>query len=330
MRIALLHASPAPGAGEDDQDILAQAAAVREALFALGHDVHTVRFSLDLGGVAATLNGLRPDAAFNLVEGAEGKGRHIALAPALLEDIPLPFTGAGSDAMALSSNKIFAKHVLASAGIPTPAARAMDGRILHGGDAGDGWIVKSVWEHASIGLERDCVLRDADHGELLRAMARLAPRMGGQCLAEAYVHGREASVSLLDGPDGPTLLPPAEILFPDQPEHEPRVVGWRAKWDDDSDESKGTPRRFGLEPDLAERLGRAALDCWRAFGLSGYARVDFRVDESGAAQVIDVNANPCLAPDAGFQAALDRAGVPFASAVERILGAALDAKGYAS
>lgn len=323
MRIALLHSGPKAGreAAADDLDVLEQAEAVREALAGLGHETHSVRFTLDLADVGASLRGLRPDAVFNLAEGAEGCGRHIAVAPALLEDLGLPFTGAGSGAMALSSNKLFAKHALRSAGIDTPAFRDRSGLCL-GGDGGGRWIVKSVWEHASIGLEDDCVLRLADGPPLAEAMERLAPRLGGDCLAEAYVEGREANVSLLDGPDGPQALPAAEILFTDFPADAPRIVGHKAKWDEDSPQSRGTPRRFGLETDLEARLRETALACWRAFGLRGWARVDFRVDGGGRPWVIDVNANPCLSPDAGFQAALAQAGVPFGEAVRRILAAA--------
>ncbi|MFH2099767.1 MAG: D-alanine--D-alanine ligase, partial [Pseudomonadota bacterium] len=48
-------------------------------------------------------------------------------------------------------------------------------------------------------------------------------------------------------------------------------------------------------------------------------RVDFRVDPDGNPFILEVNANPCLSPDAGFAAAVDRAGMPFDRAVERIL-----------
>jgi D-alanine-D-alanine ligase len=51
--------------------------------------------------------------------------------------------------------------------------------------------------------------------------------------------------------------------------------------------------------------------------------VDFRVDVNGRPWVLEVNANPCLSPDAGFAAALKQAGIPFVEAVKRILGEAV-------
>jgi len=67
-----------------------------------------------------------------------------------------------------------------------------------------------------------------------------------------------------------------------------------------------------------------ALRCWDLFGLHGYARVDLRVDEKNRPWVLEVNANPCLSPDAGFAAALAEAGISFTEAVGFILTAALN------
>ena len=64
---------------------------------------------------------------------------------------------------------------------------------------------------------------------------------------------------------------------------------------------------------------RLALECWRLFGLRGWARVDFRVDAAGQPWILEVNANPCLSPDAGFAAALARSSISFDEAIRRIL-----------
>ena len=70
---------------------------------------------------------------------------------------------------------------------------------------------------------------------------------------------------------------------------------------------------------LLKTLRAIAIRCWDHFGLSGYARVDFRVDLMGNPWVLEINANPCLSPDAGFAAALERAGIPYTDAIERII-----------
>jgi D-alanine-D-alanine ligase len=129
-------------------------------------------------------------------------------------------------------------------------------------------------------------------------------------------------LSILAGPQGPQVLPPAEIIFEGYDADQPRIVGYRAKWDVDSEEFRQTPRSFDFGPDdrpLLAELQALALQCWQLFGLRGYARVDFRVDDHGRPWILEINANPCLSPDAGFAAALARAGIVFSRAVKWII-----------
>ena len=71
--------------------------------------------------------------------------------------------------------------------------------------------------------------------------------------------------------------------------------------------------------ELLARLQHLAGACWRLFGLRGYARVDFRVDRQGQPWILEINANPCLSPDAGFVAAAGRAGLSYEAMLQRIL-----------
>ena len=330
-RAVLLQNRPGPGASADDRDTLIQAAAVRKALKALGLDTASVSFTLNLPDTASALRGAAPDVVFNLVEGGEGGGRCIHSAPALLEDMGLPFTGSGSSAMALSSNKLFAKAVLRAAGIPTPDWRTLSALSAPGADAQGRFIVKSVWEHASIGLGDDAVPRVDCAGDLCALLRERAPLLGGECFAERYVEGREFNVAVLDGPRGPQVLPVAEMLFTGQWAEGTRILGYAAKWEQDSQAYRATQRSFELGPDgapLARALADSALNCWWAFDLCGYARVDFRVGADGVPMVIDVNANPCLSPDGGFRAALRRAGLGFEEAVMRIVQAGVARPGF--
>ena len=73
---------------------------------------------------------------------------------------------------------------------------------------------------------------------------------------------------------------------------------------------------------FVEQLGEIALRCWDVFQLRGYARVDFRVDASGQPWVLEINANPCISPDAGFAAALAERGIPYSAAIRRIIAEA--------
>jgi D-alanine-D-alanine ligase len=58
------------------------------------------------------------------------------------------------------------------------------------------------------------------------------------------------------------------------------------------------------------------------FALDGYARVDYRADAAGFLFVLEINANPCLSPDAGFAAALEHARIGYGDAIGWLIDAA--------
>jgi D-alanine-D-alanine ligase len=331
MRIAIVNNALNPGSPPDEEDVLAQAAAVEAAARRCGHDTLRLTCDLNLADLRDRLIDATPDAVFNLVEALAGTGRLLHLFPSLLDAMGLPYSGASAEALFLTSNKILAKAWLEAHGIPTPPwVGPCDGRRLctvpPAGRRPERWIIKSVWEHASIGLDEKALLDAAATDDLPALLLQRAPRLGGACFAEAFIEGREFNLSVLQGPAGPRVLPPAEILFEGFAPDQPRIVDYRAKWDPSAYEYHHTPRRFDVAPQddaLIGELKALALRCWHIFDLSGYARVDFRVDAMNRPWVLEINANPCLSPDAGFAAAIARAGLSFEQAVDEIIGACL-------
>jgi D-alanine-D-alanine ligase len=76
------------------------------------------------------------------------------------------------------------------------------------------------------------------------------------------------------------------------------------------------------EPVLAAKLQDACRRAWTLCGLSGFVRVDFRVTDTGEPLILEINANPCISPDAGFAAAAAEAGMDYDALVAAILDAA--------
>lgn len=325
MRVAVLHNAIAEDAAPDERDVLVQVRSVVEALQALQHEAVTVPCDLDLDGLRTRLRKLRPAVAFNLVESLGGHGRLIHLVPALLDAMGLRYTGSPTTALFLTSHKVLAKERLRAAELPTPDWRPSDAPAAAGT-----YIVKPVWEDASVGIDDAAVIAFDDAQEIDKVIARRAERLQTPCFAERFVDGREFNLSILGGRTRPQCLPPAEIVFEDFPPDKPRIVGYEAKWSEDSFEYRHTVRRTAFGPEdatLLASLASVAERCWAAFGLRGYARVDFRVDAEGRPWVLEVNANPCLSPDAGFAAAAGVAGLTMEAVVERVLRDALVAAG---
>ncbi|TFG86901.1 MAG: ATP-grasp domain-containing protein, partial [Hyphomicrobiales bacterium] len=301
----------------DEQDTLDTASAIAASLMRAGFTAEII----DIGSDSAPLSWLavrRPHIVFNLVESVGGDGSLAHLPVRLMERLGMRYTGANASACELTSSKIHTKEVLAGHGIPTP-------RWWTGGSEVPGElqvIVKSDSEHASLGIDANSVVDGHGAGH---EIASREQRFGGVFFAEEFIEGREFNVALIEEDGAPLVLPIPEILFDDLPAGRPRIVDYEAKWDPESHAYHNTPRCFGVEdrePVLAAELARLALGCWHAVGLSGYARVDFRVDGGGRPTVLEINTNPCLAQDAGFVATAAAAGIVYDDLIARVVNAA--------
>jgi D-alanine-D-alanine ligase len=334
MRIAIVHNSIPLHAPPEDLDLLEQIEGIEAALRRLGHETFRLECTLNLERVAEQLRAQKPDLIFNLVESLAGTDRLMVLATALFEALQIPFTGSSSEAILVSSNKLLAKRWIAQAGLPTAAwlapgvAEHARGVIGHDRETAfpAHYIVKTQFEHASLGLDDHAVAVDADLPSLRRRIEERAARLGKPCFAERFIDGREFNVGVLAGKDGFQTLPPAEILFEGYAAQKPRIVGYNAKWTAESVEYVGTPRTFEFaasEHALLEELQRLALAACKLFGARGYARVDFRVDDQNRPWILELNCNPCLTPEAGFWAMLNQAGLTYDQAIERIAAACL-------
>lgn len=298
----------------DDLDGVSAAREVAAALARIGYVSETVVLDIDLTAIER-LAARRPVVVFNLCDAIRGDGRLGAIACAALDHFHLSYTGAGSTAYLQSASKLLSKALLRSAGLPTPdwwLGDAPPGRPV---------IVKSVDEHASYGIDQDSVV---DGARAAVEIARREQRFGGRFFAEAYIAGREFNVSVIERDGAPMVLPIAEMDFAGLPDDVLPIVDYGAKWDEASPGYFGIGRGFGLEaaePGLAARIRALTLECWAAAGLSGYGRIDFRVGPDGAPLILEFNANPCLSGDAGFAAALDRAGLGYDQAIAAIVAA---------
>jgi len=320
MRVLILHSDIAPGAPPDEQDTLVQANAIATALNGRGHRAVTAPFVADPARLAALA--AEADVLFNLVESVDGSGFKAAEAAALFfSTLGIPCTGSPASALVLTGDKPESKRRLAAAGLATPAwAMPPDWQGLRDDLP---YIVKSAREDASIGLDDGAVL--TGRGAIIARAAASAAAYGGLWFAEEFLTGREFNVALLDEAGVPIVLPIAEMRFADWPSDRPRIVGYRAKWDEASFEARKTVRDFSWasrEPELNAALHALATQAWALFGLGGYARVDLRCRADGTPTILEVNTNPCLSPDAGFAAAAEQQGYAYARLVERVVAAA--------
>lgn len=324
--VIIFHSPLAANASPDEMDVLDQADYFRVGLSLLGYQVEVLPFEYDLQLMGDILRRKRPQFVVNLVETLFADGRLIHFAPALFAHYGVPYTGCSSDALYQTSNKVLAKTLMRAHDIPTPdfishMPSFAETDEVAGVAAKTPYIIKSIWEHASFGMDEREKLLFFGREEVREAFS-MKGNKAAQYFAEKYIHGREFNISMLAGPEGPEILPVAEMQF-DFPPDMPRITGYRAKWDSTSFEYMHTSRAFldiGPGEALYERLQQICVACWTLFRLSAYARIDFRLDDEGRPYVLEVNANPCIAIDSGFVAAADRAGYDQKTTVSRIIG----------
>jgi len=313
----------------DETDVIVQTETVRRSLESLGFKTTTVPFTENPRDLMRRVN--RPGLwmVFNLVEAVRGQNALQYLAPGVFEEMQFPFTGNSSEALRKTTDKVLAKEIMQLACIPTPCYLSTNSGIKPGEfsrrRSRKPMIFKPVYEDASVGIREDLV-GPYTGKEALEVLALLEDETGMVYMAEEFIEGREFNVSLIESAGTPAILPLVEQDFSFLPPTSPRIVGYRAKWIVDSDEYRCIPRNYAFnshDRPLIEKIRRVALTCWDVFGLSGYARVDLRVDEQGSIFVLEVNANPCLSPEGGFSFAGGLAGLTMDDLVKLILDAAL-------
>lgn len=296
---------------------------------AMGLRVDRVALPDDPRSLFASMAAIDAELVVNLAESWAGRARNEAGIAWMLELAGRPFTGATPRALALCLEKPLTRALLGAAGVPVPRGFVMEheGAPLEGELAG-AWIVKPAAQDASHGIDGSSVV--TSEVALRARVAALIARGLGPALVERFVEGRELNVSIveLDGAP-PRALPIAEIDFGAFPPGVPKILTFAAKWDEASEEYRGSTSRAAsdLAPALRAEIERVALAAWGVLGLRDYGRVDLRVDPAGSPYVIDVNPNPDLSRGAGLCLAAERAGIAYEALIEGLLrGAARRAR----
>jgi D-alanine-D-alanine ligase len=322
-RVVFLYDQLPENPTEDQLDVIRQMDHINKALKVLGYTSERIPFSIDLKKAMAVLKRIKPLLAFNMVETLEGTGSLLHLAPSLLRFLDIPYTGVPLEPLFITTNKVLTKQLLDLHKIPTSRWYTLDqaGKM----PKEETYIVKPIAEDGSLGVHGNCVFKGTDK-TFIKGLKKYDPE---KYFIEQFIDGREFNLSMLGGKAGPQVMPPAEILFKDYPDDKPKIVDFNAKWIEDSFEYTHTPRTFRYKNEdqqLLKELTEIAMRCWKEFGLKGYVRVDFRVDKKSRPYVLEVNGNPCIAPESGYVAATKRAGLKFPEVVARIIEDALAGK----
>jgi D-alanine-D-alanine ligase len=301
---------------DDELDVLDQVNLVEDALKKLKYRVTEYQIDLNLQKAIQDIQKIRPEFIFNLAETLDNKGEFAYFPAAILNYLNIPFTGNPLIPLFLAANKVMAKKELVRIGIRTPGWVTLD--QLDKINKKKKYIVKPVWEEGSLGLDEDCIFNGSDQDFI----NKIKTRNKNYFFVEEFIEGREFNVSVLGTKNGPVVMPIAEMTFLKYPEGKPKIMGYTAKWKEDSFEYSHTRRTFNIpssDNDLKEKIREICRKCWNEFGLKGYVRIDFRLSKTRVPYVIDLNLNPCISPSGGFVAASAKKGYKFSDVIAMII-----------
>jgi D-alanine-D-alanine ligase len=197
-KVLIFHSPLTKESPADELDVLDESAFFSQGLADLGFLLETISFPYDLWKLKGMIEKHNPEFVVNLVETIFSDGRLVHVGPALFEHLKVPYTGCPADAIYLTSHKVLAKRIIKSAGIFTPGFLTFNElQSATVKDISKKYIVKSIWEHASFGLNEDEKLLFEGKGEIMEKFSGLNNPHDFFC--EEYIHGREFNLSVLGG-----------------------------------------------------------------------------------------------------------------------------------
>jgi len=306
-----------------DGGVMAAVAHVAGALEKRGlpHRVAGVRRLDDL---PAVLTAGDETVVFNLVERLDGGLHDCNGVPVVCRAFGRGCTGGSAESLSLTLDKDLAKARLSAHGVPVPPGVVVPLGCATPASLPEGPLfVKPLCSDGSEGIDAASLVRDK-RIQLAAAVERIHRTCNQPALIEAYIEGREFNLAVMERNGEVVPLPPAEIDFSLFPADRPHIVDYAVKWQPGLIAGQVSPRRIPAPVDAATTTRLQALACraWEACGCRDYARVDTRMDASGAVFVLEVNVNCDLSPCAGFPAALAAAGVPFETFVAQLVAQA--------
>ena len=285
-----------------------------------GHDVHVLGVQWELRPVREAIDVLKPDIVFNMLEEFHGETVYDHNVVSFLELMKVPYTGCNPRGLMLSRGKALSKKLLAYHRIRVPdfAVFPIGRRVQRPRRLGFPLIVKSLIEHSSLGISQASIV---DNDEKLAERVRFVhERIGTDAIAEQFIEGRELYVSVL-GNDRLRAFTPWELIVEKGDPDQPLIATARAKHDPEYQTKKGIVIRAAqeLHPDIEARLLHDSKRIYRILELSGYARIDFRLDAEGRTYFLEANPNPDIAEHEEFAAAANFDGIEYPKLLERII-----------
>ena len=164
-----------------------------------------------------------------------------------------------------------------------------------------------------VSLERAIGVSIPRTKEELQAALEESLELGGRCVVEQYVSGREIQVGILEGKALPSIeIIPKEGFYDYENKYQPGAA--------DEICPAQIPQQW------EQRLAEAALKVFHGVGLAVYSRADFIVTEDGTPWFLEINTLPGMTPTSLLPQEAAVVGIDYGTLCERIIEASLQAR----
>ena len=256
------------------------------------------------------------DAVFNALHGEYGEDGTIQ---GVLEFLGIPYTGSGVLASALGMDKAKSRALFRLNGLLTPPNVILTKET---------WTKKpEIIEEIIENIKLPAVVKPTNLGssvgvsivrvkESFDQAFKNAFERAQEILLEDYIHGREMTCGVLENFNGEKIsaLPVTEIIPPDG-----RFFDYEVKYNGETQEI--TPAK--IDPDLAQKIQKVAIQAHQILGCRHYSRVDMIVNDKGI-HVLEVNTLPGLTEESLFPKAAKTAGLEFPRLLDHLIELALE------
>lgn len=290
---------------------------IKSSIESAGHKVVNIG---NVHNLLRHLKDLKVDIVFNIAEGIDGRNRESQV-PVILEMMGIPFVGADGLTQGLTLDKLMAKKILVSEGIPTP-----DFFVVSDTDSIDRtamkfpMIVKPRFEGSSKGISERSIVTNLSR---LKEQADWVIRTYKQpALVERFITGYEFTVAVI-GNEKPETLPVVQISIDGKFELGDLCYTFSRIRSDTL--SYICPAR--ISKGIERKLRELALKVYNVLECRDFGRVDIRVDREGNPYVLEINPLPSLSLEDVFMVVSKYMKIPYPDIINRILNCALERYG---
>jgi D-alanine-D-alanine ligase len=288
-----------------------------------GHELLVIGVHDDLKPIRQAIEEFHPTIVFNLLEAFADIGVFDQNVVSYLELLQAPYTGCNPRGLTLSRDKSLARKLLAYHRIPSPdfTVVPVNRKPILPKRLSFPLIVKSTTYESSTGISQASVVANED--QLVKRVKYVHEAILTPAIVEQFIDGRELYVGVL-GNHRLRVFPVWEMSFAKMSGDHWHIATERVKWNVKYQKRHGIDTAVAQLPEgKAAEIQRLARRAYRALDLSGYARLDFRMDASGKAYVIEANPNPQLAALEDFAQSAKRARLSYPKLLERIMALGL-------